>query len=196
MQDLGLRERKKHQTHEALVASALALFAERGFERVTVEEIAASCGVSPRTFFRYFPSKEDVLFADIDGRQQQLLAAIDEQPGGTTPLLALRAAVFAVASDYEDERARILLRHQVIASTPALWHRAVERHHQWELAIVEELRHTGLAAGLDDLELRLVVAASSTALRVAVETWTAAGGNDDLRALLTRAFDRLRAGLE
>jgi AcrR family transcriptional regulator len=196
MRVVGLRERKKLQTREAIVATALALFAERGFERVTVEEIAASCDVSPRTFFRYFPAKEDVLLADIDGRQQRLLEAIDSQPPDLTPLRVLRAAVFAVAEDYEDERERILLRHRVIVSTPLLWSRAVERHHHWELAIIDALRRSGHSDELDDLELRLVVASATTALRVAAEVWIESGGDSDLRALLARVFDHLGAGLE
>jgi AcrR family transcriptional regulator len=192
----GLRERKKEKTREALVRSALRQFAARGFEHVTVEDIAGACDVSPRTFFRYFGSKEDVLFEDGDAQGRHVLVVLAAQPAHVPPLQALQAAVLQVAGDYEDQREVALLRHRIVSATTSLRARVAERHQCWESAVTEELRRTGRAGAMSEIDLRLTVAAATTALRVATQLWVEGGGTDDLRALLSSTLDRLRTGLD
>jgi AcrR family transcriptional regulator len=87
----SLRERKKARTRASLREHALRLFREQGYTATTVEQIAAAAEVSPSTFFRYFPTKEDVVLQDdMDIR---MVAAFAGQPAGLTPVAALRAAV-------------------------------------------------------------------------------------------------------
>src|SRR6201996_3449513 len=87
----GLRERKKAKTRASIREHALRLFRENGYQRTTVEQIAAAAEVSPSTFFRYFPTKEDlVLQDDMDGR---VLEAFARQPQELAPLTAIRAAM-------------------------------------------------------------------------------------------------------
>ncbi|MDQ6726333.1 MAG: TetR family transcriptional regulator [Actinomycetota bacterium] len=192
----GLRERKKEKTRQALIRSALRQFGRRGFEGVTVEEIAGACDVSPRTFFRYFGSKEDVLFADADVQRAHLMDVLASLPPELPPLRALQAAVLEVAGDYEDQRDALLLRHRIVAATPSLHGRVADRHHCWESEVIAELRRSGRGAGMSELTLRLSVAAATTALGVATDVWIEGKGEGDLRALLSEALDRLRAGLE
>src|SRR5258708_1577453 len=86
----GLRERKKAWTRAAIRQHALRLFREQGYQATTVEQIAAAAEVSPSTFFRYFPTKEDVVLRDdVDTR---LLAALSRQPPDLAPVAAIRAA--------------------------------------------------------------------------------------------------------
>src|SRR5215213_11769732 len=99
---VGLRERKKARTREALQEAALERFARRGFDATTVEEIAAACEVSPRTFFRYFPTKEDVLFGDSGERSAALVETLAAEPPDLTPLAAIHAAMRTLASTYND----------------------------------------------------------------------------------------------
>jgi AcrR family transcriptional regulator len=193
---LGLRERKKRTTSEALVRSAMAQFATRGFERVTVEEIAGACDVSPRTFFRYFASKEDVLFADGDAQRAHIIDTLAAQPADVSPLDAMRAAVCELAADFEARREAVLLRHRLVAGTPSLRSHVADRHHGWERAVIEELRGSGRADGMGELSLRLLVAATTSALRVSIDLWAERGAGGDLRSLVTDALDQLGSGLD
>src|ERR1700691_3962855 len=87
----GLRERKKARTRAALREHALRLFREQGYQATTVEQIAAAAEVSPSTFFRYFPTKEDlVLQDDMDTR---MVAAFARQPRELAPIAAVRGAM-------------------------------------------------------------------------------------------------------
>ena len=196
MTTVGLRERKKRTTSEALVRSALRQFATRGFERVTVEDIAGACDVSPRTFFRYFASKEDVLFADGDGQRSHVIDVLAAQPPDVSPLEAMQAAVRELARDYEAQREAVLLRHRIVASTPSLRSHVAERLHGWESAVIEELRRSGRADGMDELSLRLMVAATTSALCVSIDLWAEGGAEGDLRTVLADALEKLGSGLD
>ena len=94
----SLRERKKARTRASLREHALRLFREQGYPATTVEQIAAAAEVSPSTFFRYFPTKEDVVIQDdMDAR---LFAAFERQPPGLAPVPAIRAALREVAASF------------------------------------------------------------------------------------------------
>ena len=87
---MGLRELKKRQTRQAIADTALRLFVERGFERVKIAEVAEAAGVSAKTVFNYFPTKEDLFFDEIDDREAALVAAIRERASDESILSALR----------------------------------------------------------------------------------------------------------
>ena len=83
---MGLRELKKRQTREAIAATAMRLFVQRGFDRVTVADVAEAAGVSEKTVFNYFPTKEDLFFDEVDEREAALLTAVrDRRPGESVP---------------------------------------------------------------------------------------------------------------
>src|SRR5438093_8268746 len=86
---MGLRERKKEQTKRAIEDAAYRLFAERGYQATTVADIAEAADVAPRTFFAYFPSKEDVLFADFDATATEFAPLLRDRPPGETTFAAL-----------------------------------------------------------------------------------------------------------
>lgn len=163
MTEAGLRERKKQRTREAIVDAALKLFDERGFEQTTIADIAEAADIAPRTFFGYFPSKEDVVFADFPETFEQISRRLREREEGETGIDALRAwfAERIEASEPTDERERC--RHRVIEQSEQL-----AAHQQAMLGQVANLLAEEVARDLgdapDDLRPRMVAAAAAAAI--------------------------------
>jgi AcrR family transcriptional regulator len=120
-----LRERHAARTREAIVRAAVELFDRRGFQETTVDEIAARADIAPRTFFRYFPTKEAVLFPDADAKCGRILAALAARPADEHPFASLVAVVVGLADEMEAAGPEIELRQRVAAGCPAV--RAYER---------------------------------------------------------------------
>jgi len=116
---VGLRERKKAKTKAAIREHALRLFHEQGYQATTVEQIAEAAEVSPSTFFRYYPSKEDVVLQD--DYDPMLVAAFRAQPAGLSPVAALRGAMRAVFSGMPAEQMELERERQaLVVSEPEL----------------------------------------------------------------------------
>lgn len=189
---ISLRERKKASTRARLIEVAVELFVAKGFEATTVEEIAAACDVSPRTFFRYFATKEDLLFADPDERSSQLFEVIAAHPTNEPPIQTLRAAMLHLSEVYEANRPTLVLRRRVFQSTESLQGRQFERQTRGVQSLAVALR--GRESGLSELEARVIAGAATAAMRAAVETWLDSDG-PSLADLVDEAFDMLVAGL-
>jgi AcrR family transcriptional regulator len=192
---MGLRERKKEKTRQALESAALKLFAEKGFDGTTVDEIVEACDVSQRTFFRYYGAKEDVLFADGDERLEELLAELRRRPADELPLRAVQAAFLSTTDEYAQDRERLMLRSRIFDGSSSLRSHKFERQQSWEEAVTAVLRERDLQRGsrASALELRLVSGASMACLRAALHEWLETGG--DLAALVSDGFDYLIDGL-
>jgi AcrR family transcriptional regulator len=121
---LGLRERKKQQTRQLLSETARKLFSERGFEQVSIAEIARAADVSEQTVFNYFPSKEDLVYSGLEAFEEQLLAAIRERPVGSTVIAAFGDFILEPRGLFaaEDDAAAhdLIAVTRMIAASPAL----------------------------------------------------------------------------
>lgn len=120
----GLRERKKQQTRQLIADTARRLFAERGFEQVSVAEVARAADVSEATVFNYFPTKEDLVYSGLEAFEDELLSAVRDRAPGETILQAFARFVtqprgFLAAND-DRAAARLLEISRMIASSPAL----------------------------------------------------------------------------
>src|SRR2546428_8277749 len=133
----GLRERGSGLTAADLEAAALRLFGERGFDSVTVDDIAAEADVSRRTFFRYFASKEDVLLADHFVQLARLREAMAARPPDEPILTALRNALLSTTGDFEDRKEKAILRGRIMRDTPSLQRRSLVLQQAWAGALQE-----------------------------------------------------------
>jgi AcrR family transcriptional regulator len=187
----SLRDRKKDRTRRTLQAEAVRLFAEKGFQATTIEEIAAAAEVAPRTFFRYFPTKEEVVF--WSEHQPMLAEFVAARPDHEPAAEALRRGlVDGLASFYDQDRDRLLERSKLACRTPALQPRW--RQQQAHLAAgMAALLADRLGTRPDDLEVRAIAAAIAAALFVAIEEWQAHDGQEDLGGLIERALGSVLA---
>ncbi len=187
----GLRERKKEQTRERLRAAAFDLFTERGFDNVTVDEVAEHAEVSKSTLFRYFETKEDLVLADSRVHGQLLMATFAERPSDEPVMTSLRAALVSVVAGLQGDRQRFLQRTRIVADAPTLSVRALERQAAWEddltALVLPRLK------GRDDAETRasVLAAASLAVLRVATRRWAATDDGSQLIDHLLPALDVL-----
>lgn len=159
----NMRERKKERTRRALVDAAVDLCIRQGYEDTTVEQIAAAADVSPRTFSRYFATKDTVFIAVIDQLADEITGELTSQPPAL-PMEALRAALIAVLTRVADrpvsgltmERFMLILR--VVYSSPVLRQSAID--YRSEPAMTALARHMGVAP--DDPKLDLAVSLFTT----------------------------------
>ncbi|ANJ10946.1 TetR/AcrR family transcriptional regulator [Streptomyces parvulus] len=195
----GLRERKKRATRAALAEAAVRLAAEHGADKVTVEAISAAAGVSVRTFFNYFDSREDafvVIDADAGARMRR---AVLDAPAALSPLEALREAMAAELAEAEQQHELWRLHAEVLHASPHLLARGVGAHMAAEAdlaeALAERLRATGGGATASGLYPRLLAAVAGAAVRTSVDHWSAHQQEAAFLDVFHEVFTLLAAGL-
>ncbi|RSM90849.1 TetR/AcrR family transcriptional regulator [Kibdelosporangium aridum] len=195
---MGLRERKKLETRAKLVKIALQLAAERGLENVTVDDIAAEAGVSARTFFNYFPSKEDaVMHPDPDpvGQTRKIAAELLSAPAELSPMQAVTLAMRPYIDRFDDQRDEWLTRIAIIERDPGLMVRMFATHKESEQIIVDAIaQRTGLDASADFYPLLLFKVVGG-AMQAATQRWHELGGSVRLAELFDTAIDTLAEGM-
>jgi AcrR family transcriptional regulator len=188
-----LRERKRTRTRSMIQTEALRLFTEKGYAQTTVEEIADAAAISPRTFFRYFPTKEDVVMWDeYDPLALDLLESRpNDEPLAESFRMVVRETLGGL---YRRDPERLLQRVQLSMSVPEVRARFLEEQTTGVAAMASLfVRKRGTEA--DELRLRVVGSSLLAAVIVAIDVWQQDGGKDDLLALLDQATDALAAGM-
>lgn len=209
----GLRERKKRATRAALAEAAVRLAAEHGAEKVTVEAISAAAGVSVRTFFNYFDTRDDA-FVVIDAEAgERIRQAVLDAPAALSPLRALREAMAAELAEAEQQHELWRLHARVLHASPHLLVRTLGEHMADETGLAEAIAARIRAGGPTtsepppagatdeerrgalDLYPRLLAAVAGTAVRTSVEHWYARQEEAAYLEVFQEVFDLLAAGL-
>jgi AcrR family transcriptional regulator len=182
---MSLRERKKRLTRERLVREGLRLFVERGYDETSVDEIAEAADVSPRTFFRYFPTKADVVFADLPARRAAVRAALDRDE--TTPIHERIRDVLIDSIDLlGEDRGLLAARTKLVTQTPPLQTRMLELFASAE-SMVSAAYAQQLGVSPSSLTPRLAAAITVGSGRSAMLAWSA-DPSTDLESAIRRSF--------
>jgi AcrR family transcriptional regulator len=178
------------RTREALTDAALALFARTGFDATTTDQIAQRAGVSPRTFFRYFPTKEAVVFHRDYGFMRSFAAAYLEQPRSLSEYEALRATFVELAGGFGALRARIETYRAAVDSSSVLIGREQEHLVDHAVTVSEAIARRRGDAGMDDVSTTLAVVGLALYQR-ALRRWLNGPSTGELAELIDEEFRRL-----
>jgi len=189
----GLRERKKARTRAAIREHALRLFREQGYPATTVEQIAAAAEVSPSTFFRYFPTKEDVVLQD--DLDVLALDAFERQPAGLSAISAFRAAAAQAYAEMTDEELeRLQETTRLTLSVPEIRARALDEFTRTIEVIADVIaRRSGRDPA--DIAVRAVAGAGVGVIMAATMPWTDEYSPRAMFAQIDAALAQLEAGL-
>ena len=202
--EIGLRERKKLQTRRHIFEAARRLFDERGFEAVTVADVARAADVSEVTVFNYFPTKEDLFYGGMQFFEEQLIEAVRTRPSGEPAIRAFRRALLTSTDGLSspDRQSAVLNAARVMGTSPALMAREREIVERYTRRLAELLA-AETSADPNDVEPAGMAAAMMGVHRSLVAYTRAqvmAGKRgdrlvDDMKAQLRRALTRLEKGL-
>ena len=169
--------------------AAFELFVERGFEQVTVAEIAERAGLTERTFFRYFADKREVLFAGGEAFQELFVSTVGGAPDTAAPIDAVAGALYAAAAMFAAHSDGVRRRAAIIAAHPDLRERELIKLATVAAAVADALRGRGVA----DPAASLTAEAGLAVFRIAFARWIAAPDGPDLAQLISESLDELRA---
>jgi len=201
----SLAERKRQLVVDELTEAALQLLAIKGFDTTTVDEIVAAAGVSRRTFFRYFASKEDVVVQHLGSLGEMMTAEMAARPADEPIATSLRHAMAAALSECtpippsdtrpgagDSHAVKALRVVHLVLNTPALYARFLERQGEYQAGLATQIarRRPG-----DDLYSALAAGMALTALLAVLRRWSDSDGAEDPIPLLDRAFDQLSPAL-
>ena len=184
------RDEHKRRTRAALRDAALDLFSAQGFDSTTTEEIADRAGVAVRTFFRYFPTKESVLYIGESDWIHSVVTELAEQPASVGDLEAVRAAILRSTTPLANGRERLLQYSRAVASSPTLRGREQD-HHRENARILADAVAERRGVEPPDRRSTMISRISLLTYRRALDMWLGGEASVDLDVVVAREFDLL-----
>ncbi len=196
--ELGLRERKRRATHRAIQIAALTLVAERGLDKVTIDDISRVADISPRTFFNYFASKEEALVGEGPRLPDDDAVSAFVNGSPDVPLLAgIAELMVSGAETSASDRETVTLRREVLKDYPQLFAMRMSHMHQFEasfeevvaqrIAVLDPAAHNGPEQYRERANLAAMVAVG--VMRHAWLSWADSGEGETLGSRLRASFD-------
>ena len=186
-------DRQRAAVRDEITATAMELFTTQGFESTTIEQIVEIVGVSRRSFFRYFGTKEDVVLGDLAGRGAAIAEALAARPIGEGPWAAMRAALISVR-DATDPRGEADLKvGRMLWDTPSLRARHLEKRLGWQGLLVPLIAARMPDEARPELAALAIVSSALACLDAASTAWLATNGTEDLADLYDAAVASVRA---
>jgi AcrR family transcriptional regulator len=185
------RDQRRAQVRAKLADAALVRFRAQGYSETTVDEIAQDAGVSRRTFFRYFPTKEEVFFSDATFRLAWFDEILRERMPHIDAWTAVTSGILEVACGLANDPARALEIHALLARSPSLQGWDLRHDQLWEVRI----RDAFMAGGAPLFRATLIAGAMMGTIRAVLRTWYAEQARSDLVQLGRHALDLLAQGM-
>ena len=183
-----LRRRARDAVRAEIAETAFELFTERGFDQTTVDDIAVAAGLSRRSFFRYFASKEDAVLGMLNAVGDAIAAELAARPADEPPWTSLRRALDVLVTTYLGDPTVALARFRLIHHTPALRTTLLDKQDRWQRSLAQVLAARLGADPAHDLRPQLLAATALAALDVASRRWLASDGQANLATLLDESF--------
>jgi AcrR family transcriptional regulator len=190
----SLWARSRQAAYAEITSVAMRLFLEQGFDQTTIDQIAQSTGISRRSFFRYFGTKEDIVLGDLASQGELVRDALEGIPLSVGPWDALRDAMRAVDALQVDPAVTLKI-SKMMYGVPSLRARSIEKQLNWQVLLTPNIRQR-LGIAPDDTAnpaAEAIVASAIACLDVAGELWTRADGKGDLAELYDNAVRAVRA---
>lgn len=191
----GLRALTRDAVRSRIADEALQLFEEQGFDATTVDDIASAVKISPRSFFRYFPNKEDVVIGDLMAGGTRLRDNVERHLITETPWRALRLAMQDAAAAIDADPTRWTRIVRVINSAASLRARNLEKHLSWSALLIPLIvERLAPEHGSAELAAHSLVSTSFACLDSALATWADGGARESFRSVIDAAFDAVERG--